>query len=72
VFDFDKCDFPIPYSEKRLVEDWYDFNDSTVRPIFPGTLQTMFGGANSAYMLVYRQKKLCKEENKQPNIPDYW
>jgi len=39
VYNYDKCDFPIAYSEKRLVEGWYDFNDSTVKPIMPGTLQ---------------------------------
>ena len=59
--DFTKCDFPIPYSEQRLVEDWYEFNDSSVTPIYPGTLQSKFGGNNtdgSAYMLVYRSKQM--------------
>ena len=42
--DFSKCDFPIPYSEQRLVEDWYEFNDSTITPIHPGLLQSKFGG----------------------------
>lgn len=31
--DYSKCDFPIPYSSKRLVRDWYEFNDSAVSPI---------------------------------------
>ena len=31
--DYDSCDFPIAYSDKRLVEDWFEFNDSHVTPI---------------------------------------
>jgi hypothetical protein len=31
--DYKLCDFPLPYSEQRLVENWYEFNDSTVVPI---------------------------------------
>ena len=55
--DFDKCDFPIEYSDKALVKNWFCFDDSVVKPIMPGTLQSMFGGSNaSAYMLLYRQK----------------
>jgi len=53
------------------VQRWFDFNDSTVRPIFPGTLQTMFGGTSAnAYMLVYRQRKLNAVQ--KPAVPDYW
>jgi len=55
--DFSKCDYPLPYSEHRLLEDWYEFNDSSVVPIYPGTLQSKFGGSSqngSAYMLLYR------------------
>lgn len=39
-YDFDQCDFPLPYSHKRLIEGWFDFNDSTVTPILPGKLQS--------------------------------
>ena len=39
-YDYDECDFPIAYSEKRLIEGWYDFNDSSVTPILPGKLQS--------------------------------
>jgi hypothetical protein len=28
----------LPYSEKRCIEGWFDFNDSTVTPILPGKL----------------------------------
>ena len=37
-YDFDECDFPLPYSDPRLAQGWYDFNDSTVSPILPGKL----------------------------------
>lgn len=36
--DYSLCDFPLPYSEQRLVENWYEFNDSTVVPIQRGVL----------------------------------
>ena len=62
-YDYDECDFPIPYSERRLVEGWFDFNDSSVTPILPGKLQSQFGngnGSENAYILVYRQKKMSQ------------
>lgn len=71
--DYSKCDFPIPYSEQRLVENWYEFNDSSVTPIQPGVLQSKFGGNNhdgSAYMLVYRRKSMNQMKD-QPKIQDY-
>ena len=37
-FNYDECDFPLPYSEKRCIEGWFDFNESTVTPILPGKL----------------------------------
>ena len=54
--DYSQCDFPLPYSDKRLIEGWYEFNDATVKPITPGTLQSKFGGTHdgNAYMLIYR------------------
>ena len=71
--DYSKCAFPIPYSDPELGKHWFDFNDSAVEPIMPGTLQKMFGGTSAnAYMLVYRQRKVGKEMNEQPEIPDYW
>lgn len=73
--DFDLCDFPIAYSSKSLVENWFEFNDSTVTPIMPGTLQNTFGGhSGSAYMLIYRQRKLNEhlKVNEQVPIPVYW
>jgi hypothetical protein len=38
VLNYDKCDFPIPYSDKRLVQNWFDFNDASVTPLMPGAL----------------------------------
>lgn len=59
--DYSKCKYPLPYSEDRLLDNWFEFNDSTITPIYSGTLQSKFGGNTSngnAYMLVYRQKSL--------------
>ena len=58
--DYSKCDFPLPYSDKRLIQGWYEFNDATVNPIAPGILQSKFGGSNdgNAYMLIYRQRTM--------------
>jgi hypothetical protein len=77
-YNYDECDFPLPYSEKRLIEGWYDFNDSSVTPILPGKLQSQFGngsGGENAYILIYRQKKMCQDiakEKSKPTYPDYW
>ena len=68
--DFSLCDFPIPYSDIELGKHWFDFNDSTVEPIMPGQLQKMFGGSSAnAYMLVYHQRKLRKQDLSQPQVP---
>ena len=70
--DFSKCDFPIPYSEKSLAEDWYEFNDSAISPIQPGVLQSKFGGNNgNAYMLVYRLRSININPKVQPKMPAY-
>jgi hypothetical protein len=55
-----------------LVEDWFEFNDSSVNPIQPGTLQSKFGGGShdgNAYMLVYRQRQMQTSE--RPKLPPY-
>ena len=80
--DYSRCDFPVPYSEARLVENWFEFNDATVKPIYPGQLQSKFGGKQQngcAYMLVYRQKslnpKVSNDDSHQvvdkPKMPNY-
>lgn len=61
--DYDLCDFPVAYSKPSLVQNWFEFNDSTVRPIMPGTLQNTFGGnSDNAYMLIYRQISLNQSD----------
>ena len=71
--DFSLCDFPLPYSDVELTKNWFDFDDSTVTPIMPGTLQKMFGGSSaSAYMLVYRQRAINKQNAEKPQVPEYW
>jgi len=70
--DYSKCKFPLPYSEERLLEEWFEFNDSGVNAIYSGTLQSKFGGNNhdgNGYMLVYRQKGLNNAE--KPILPQY-
>ena len=69
--DYDLCDFPIAYSKQSLVQKWFEFNDSTVRPVMPGALQNTFGGnSDNAYMLIYRQVSLSLDCSSE--IPDYW
>ena len=69
--DFDELEFPIPYLNKKLSEDWFDFNDSAVTPIPLNRLQKQFGGSSeNAYILIYRKKKLDKEIKKVP-VPHY-
>ncbi|XP_071484115.1 ubiquitin carboxyl-terminal hydrolase 40-like [Diadema antillarum] len=52
---------------------WFDFNDSTVKPIREGALAMQFQGRESAYMLLYRRKALprppaanCTPDYKMP------
>lgn len=71
--DYSKCDYPLPYSSPELLENWFEFNDSAVVPIYSGTLQSKFGGNTSngsAYMLVYRQRGLSKNAS-TPKLPEY-
>ncbi|KAI8492070.1 ubiquitin-like protein-specific protease [Branchiostoma belcheri] len=41
-----------------VVNCWFDFNDSRVRPIPESEIQTQYQGKESAYMLFYRRKSL--------------
>lgn len=51
---FDETDYPIPYTNKQLLDRWFDFDDSNVVPIQGGRLQTQFGGGReNAYILIY-------------------
>ncbi len=39
AYNFEKCDFPIPYENKGLRRGWFCFNDTSVFPIQLGVLQ---------------------------------
>ena len=63
----------MPYSNKENANHWFEFNDSSVKPIMPGTLEKGFGGnETSAYLLVYRQRKVETSRTGPVDIPDYW
>ena len=63
-----------PIKIVNLENNWYEFNDSFVRPIVPGRLESQFGNGSSnqsAYILVYKLKE--KEEKLvHQDIPSYW
>ena len=67
-------DFPLPYKNPELGKNWYEFNDSFVRPIVAGRLESQFGNGSSnqnAYILIYKRKN-DKDVVEYENIPDYW
>ena len=69
----DRTDIQVP-SETTLSEHWgkwFDFNDSSVHPISLRRVQDQFGGKDSAYMLVYRSRKLSKKSTISC-LPKYW
>jgi ubiquitin carboxyl-terminal hydrolase 40 len=41
-------------------ECWYEFNDSRVSSIWPSSIEKMFSGRESAYMLFYRSRSLIR------------
>ncbi|KAM4697860.1 ubiquitin carboxyl-terminal hydrolase 40 [Rhinophrynus dorsalis] len=60
---------------ERDASHWFDFNDSTVRPIHEKNIEQQFQGKESAYMLFYRkcqlQRPLEAKGNPQFGVPDY-
>jgi hypothetical protein len=67
-------DFPLPYKNSELGKNWYEFNDSYVRPIVAGRLESQFGNGKSnqnAYILMYKRKG-DNENQKYEDIPAYW
>ena len=67
--DYSKCDFPVPYSNRENLKHWFNFNDSSVEPLMPGSLQKIFGGsATNAYVLIYRTRKSMEDAASQPPI----
>ncbi|KRW99447.1 hypothetical protein PPERSA_07932 [Pseudocohnilembus persalinus] len=70
---YDNKEFPIPYKNKELAKNWYDFNDSSVTVIPVNRLQSQFGGSSeSAYILIYRRKNLGQNGvTLKPEMPIY-
>jgi len=61
-------------SEKTLSEHWgkwFDFNDSSVRAVSMQRILDQFQGKDSAYMLVYRSRKLSSQSSTSM-LPKYW
>jgi ubiquitin carboxyl-terminal hydrolase 40 len=57
--------------DANLLENWYDFNDSSVTAISGSELSKIFGGSKeTAYMLIYRKKIEFSLSHLQ--IPSYW
>ena len=64
-------DFPGAYEKSELLQNWFDFNDSTVTAIKSGKLKKQFGGSNeTAYILIYRSRNSM--EISAPEMPAYW
>jgi len=59
----DNKEFPGAENKKELLTNWFDFNDSVVKPIPGNRIQMQFGGKadENAYILFYRLKALGQE-----------
>ena len=64
-------DFPIPYENKSLKENWFEFNDTSVTSMPISRLEKVFKGKASAYMLFYSKKENSKEKIDILPPPDY-
>ena len=64
-------DFPIPYENKSLKENWFEFNDTSVTSMPISRLEKVFKGKASAYMLFYSKKENSKEKIEILPPPDY-
>ena len=51
--DFCDKDFPIPYEDKDLANNWFLFDDSSIRAVSVGNLSKFFKSKTSAYVLLY-------------------
>uniref|UniRef100_A0A2C9JXG3 USP domain-containing protein n=1 Tax=Biomphalaria glabrata TaxID=6526 RepID=A0A2C9JXG3_BIOGL len=78
------CTLPVPNNNIRSIKKnlddtpdegyrWFSFNDSSVCPVFTRDIEKQFSGKESAYMLFYRKKSLCRPKEAQGsasyNIP---
>ena len=64
-------DFPIPYENKSLKENWFEFNDTSVTSMPISRLEKVFKGKASAYMLFYSKKENSKEKIEILSAPEY-
>ena len=64
-------DFPIPYENKSLRENWFEFNDTSVTSMPISRLEKVFKGKASAYMLFYSKKLINEEKIEILSPPDY-
>ena len=73
VTDFEdpEKDFSIPYENKSLKENWFEFNDTSVTSMPVSRLEKAFKGKASAYMLFYAKKENTKEKTELLPPPDY-
>lgn len=70
---YDKVEFPFKFKNEELKFHWFDFDDSTVRPIPHNRIQYQFGGTmENAYILIYRQRALGKSlDGIETKVPKY-
>ena len=69
--DENEKDFPIPYENKSLKENWFEFNDTSVTSMPVSRLEKVFKGKASAYMLFYSKKENSKEKIEILPPPEY-
>ena len=70
-FEDPEKDFSIPYENKSLKENWFEFNDTSVTSMPISRLENAFKGKASAYMLFYTKKENSKEKTELLPPPDY-
>ncbi|XP_066301644.1 ubiquitin carboxyl-terminal hydrolase 40-like [Branchiostoma lanceolatum] len=59
-----------PTGPSEVLNCWFDFNDSRVRPIPESEIDTQYQGKESAYMLFYRRKSLNRPQEAK-GLPTY-
>lgn len=63
---YDEVEFPFPFKNEDLKNDWFEFDDSNVNAIPMKRIQYQFGGTpENAYILIYRQRALNKNLGNQ-------
>jgi ubiquitin C-terminal hydrolase len=61
--NFDECEYPIPYKNKELTNNWFCFDDTSILPIRVGRLIKQFKSSESAYVLFYMKKNIHIEKS---------